>query len=1152
MPVRDLSCPEELKRDEQAFRYHFWKLTKIGNWIAELPVTIGDIGEALILKVRRDEAIPVPLLRMSVLARLFRSSTYYLKLISVGARILHVAVWHPTFTRKFERFVYQDLKRQISGPNGRLDAKQQVALDEALEAAHVTSDTGWPGIQPLFGWRLWATAAALYFGVIAFSVVEFTLLLAGNWLWSGAWLGAAGLLTAYLLPDKNDSTMETRLRKAAARLLESKKISPFQMSPVAAEGNAALLKASAMKAASIDLSLISNYPLKRRLYERFRDPGKPGRLIVNSNQEAGTQLVIVAAVLQELPDVNQQAWAKGRNLSLVDSLATACAMGRVFPPTHIEANDAGDWIREKDLDALEADGDVVQQFDLIDGAVIRKNPLPALFNWLQEEDNARVAGRLESDNKTDARIHVIYGVPIEPFDADDGKPGSNRIDLVDSANVGILMRARRDTTIEVRQTNYLSKILNAQKKVARHTLDGRFAIFADEIAPERELNFKNSLSPTREEGLRVVAEGCRRTLGRLFESELAEDFRAEVPCKDLLDKVASKRMAAASSCGLPEVCAVCSGNLKQYPTPKTVPDIVKQDFGKLENLDDLKTVLPNLCAPEKHGPKITFVASGGVFAGSFHIGLIGALQALNRTPDLIVGASVGTLMGGALAAIRNSKHPGAQFRLLARLTDIFLRVDETVALTVPLKTAVKQLGLRSLRLALSPSALRAAVRAGTAHDSGYAATGVPPLVTDTLSQLFIIPPAETFRAGSSFLAGRFAKAAGALITLVRRNTLESLGIRYEVIGTSLLENVAKGLMEGEEVIENHREFKLNQRQPYIRKKTAEGTAIFCTTAYVNQRWLLVLGRDALFSPSPDYSFLHAALSSSAFPAAFPARQEREVFPGEGKINNLFCDGGTFDNLPFMPTVELLSQTQAERFRLTKLTDSSLTVKQFLDQRLEAPDLILSGGFDPAPANDRRMRFESQSDISARAAELGSSVKTDSFIAMSRRVAKHLRLLSAHVGDRPTAETEDIMKRAVVAGVVNLVPSSEWHVNPTFGFSRTLGLEPERVTASIANGCFQTLMNLQQRRYQKNVKHIDVLKSLRALKLDVERRKTGKVDGRCHYFEVPCPFHRAASEIAASPNEPDKVKKAAGSLGIYDACGNDPVHQRLFQIDGMQV
>jgi NTE family protein len=47
---------------------------------------------------------------------------------------------------------------------------------------------------------------------------------------------------------------------------------------------------------------------------------------------------------------------------------------------------------------------------------------------------------------------------------------------------------------------------------------------------------------------------------------------------------------------------------------------------------------------------VVFIASGGVFRGAFHIGMLSALRECEIKPDLIVGASVGTLMGGALCA----------------------------------------------------------------------------------------------------------------------------------------------------------------------------------------------------------------------------------------------------------------------------------------------------------------------------------------------------------------------------------------------------------------------------------------------------------------------------------------------------------------------
>src|SRR5207247_1710005 len=95
-------------------------------------------------------------------------------------------------------------------------------------------------------------------------------------------------------------------------------------------------------------------------------------------------------------------------------------------------------------------------------------------------------------------------------------------------------------------------------------------------------------------------------------------------------------------------------------------------------------------------------------------------------PDLIVGASVGALMGGALAAISSQTEESRAKDLLHDLAGVFLRVDREVALTRTLKNAVKQLGVRARRIALAPSEVRRMVLCGSRADAGYAAAGAPP------------------------------------------------------------------------------------------------------------------------------------------------------------------------------------------------------------------------------------------------------------------------------------------------------------------------------------------------------------------------------------------------------------------------------------------
>src|SRR5262249_135862 len=150
--------------------------------------------------------------------------------------------------------------------------------------------------------------------------------------------------------------------------------------------------------------------------------------------------------------------------------------------------------------------------------------------------------------------------------------------------------------------------------------------------------------------------------------------------------------------------------------------------------------------------RIAFVASGGVFRGSFHIGVIGAMRAAGIRPDLIVGASVGSLMGGALGAI-SKLDPTKSDALLAEFCQTFLHVGKRIALTRTLKNASKQIGVRTRCVKLSPAQLRRMVRRGTRSDPGYAVTGAPPALIDAISTVFLIPHGQTREIASEFVAG---------------------------------------------------------------------------------------------------------------------------------------------------------------------------------------------------------------------------------------------------------------------------------------------------------------------------------------------------------------------------------------------------------------
>jgi hypothetical protein len=131
-------------------------------------------------------------------------------------------------------------------------------------------------------------------------------------------------------------------------------------------------------------------------------------------------------------------------------------------------------------------------------------------------------------------------------------------------------------------------------------------------------------------------------------------------------------------------------------------------------------------------------------------------------------------------------------------------------------------------------------------------------------------------------------------------------------------------------------------------------------------------------------------------------------------------------------------------------------------------------------------------------------------------------------------TTDLMNKSVVAGVVSIMPTSAEHVNPTFAFSRTLGLEQERVAVSIADGCFRTLRELarQWRADEPVGRSLRALEAKGVLPTRVELRESKPHDAECPYFNVVCPFAAA---------------QTPGCHTVYTSCAADPTHHTLIKI-----
>jgi predicted acylesterase/phospholipase RssA len=1173
-PVRDLACPEALRSKEARARHAYFLLVLLGRWLARIPVTVRRLSRLAMAHVRYHEQYG---------GNAFSRAAIYrgLQLRLVSQLVLHFAL-HPMWVPEWKFW----------GDRRRLDRPVWEFLP-----------------RPLFGWRAWLVGVLLGAVAVVVSGSALLLLLWGalrllSWIpafsevlgsnlarasiriWS-LWAGLVVLSALLLAGALVAGARLWRMARDTVTWLHGGERPASQTPSLSGKGR---LTRYLMGKLEISRGLLDDYHLHRRLVDLFGEEGSTEPRVETSPM----RVVLVASPLQKVESLGgQQLWAK-RGASLITALRAALTLPVLMPPVPLRGSEETHfwWStghHPKGRPPLE-------ELDLVDGSVVRKNPIPAFFAYIKQDKHRQIARALCSESPGNARVHVVYNVPIEPLES---PRASEQVDVVDSALLSLSLASRRDTRMEVRQTNVMSRLQVEIDRARRRARDGGGAtepaagsrqdggprmlpIFADEIAPEREIRFANALDPTREELLKVAADGCRRTLETLFPSELRTlSYQgAPVPCRSLLSRVAPRRSRhlAGDTPGVAEVCRACPRRLRARELRRAAPG-VRPTFGAHggdgRGYQGLEKRFPHLAGEE---PRIVFVASGGVFRGATHIGVLGALKAMKIKPDLVLGASVGTLMGGACAAI--SRLPDDQaFPLLARLADTFLRVDETVALTRTLKNAAKQLGLRGSSVRLSPRQLRRHILRGSRSDPGFAVVGAPPVLIDGISHLFLLPHRRTTEIAAEFVAGHFTRATAAFFDELKEETLRRLEIRYALMGTDLLEPRARALMGDDNPL-----LRLDRCQPYHhlhggwqRKDHHRWVSLFGTTTFLNHRSSFLLGRDFL-TPAPDYDFVQAGLCSSAFPAVFSPRSEAEVLPGVGRTDVLFADGGMFDNLPFFPAMKVLSRIQQDHRRA-----SGRSSLELLRIRSEQPDLCLAAGLEAPPKDlppgpDGGSELESLKGISDQAKSLKNNLKIASFDGASRAVGRQIdRLLRLHDRLRGSApesvgsfEDPEFVDGLVSAAVLGIEPRDEDHINPTFAFCASLQLDPERVRRAVAHGCFQTharLVEVQptEARSQRRPADLEdpLERSLKALQQRgrvprVEERKPQlpeKEDGTCPYFtrsarNLPgdlkdggfrCPFVRAA-ETGWERGELDPARYRA-VRGVYSTCCSDRLHRR---------
>ncbi len=395
--------------------------------------------------------------------------------------------------------------------------------------------------------------------------------------------------------------------------------------------------------------------------------------------------------------------------------------------------------------------------------------------------------------------------------------------------------------------------------------------------------------------------------------------------------------------------------------------------------------------------------------------MLGALLAANIKPDMIVGASVGTLMGAALGAMFSTRcsSPEEDYeeakRKLKHVAELFDEVDNRIALTKNFKAAMKDLGVRGggPSLQVSPNDLRKMVRQGSRTDPGAATTGAPPALIDAISDLFLIPYNNTRYIAAQFIAGHIPEALKLFWTEIEKEAIQRLGIRHAALGSVLLERELSQIVQG---------LDLKSSQPF------RDIAFFATTVNLTTKWVKILGAEMDLQA---YDLVEALLASCAFPAAFAPRRDSDIYPGYGRRNVFFGDGGMFDNLPFLPTMQIIGSVQQARLKLekeeleAKSPGSGRHVwREDLLRRHAQPDLFLVGALEVKQTPQPHEEYASLSEIWKRAGSLADNEKIYGFQRSAHKINSQLRkfkeINAKKSSDGPIAEDHE----SYLNGIVN--------------------------------------------------------------------------------------------------------------------------------------
>jgi predicted acylesterase/phospholipase RssA len=436
-------------------------------------------------------------------------------------------------------------------------------------------------------------------------------------------------------------------------------------------------------------------------------------------------------------------------------------------------------------------------------------------------------------------------------------------------------------------------------------------------------------------------------------------------------------------------------------------------------------------------PLVSLLFSGGVFRGVYQMGVLSALSEADIQPDIIAGASVGSITAALVAESFSHDRGAARDARLARLAATYLALDRLI-LTDRLADFVRNFTLRGAATAFS---LRQADRFFRRYDLARASTfdAEARMVMAGLERLFYISPFELKELVKA-LRDRNMPRAVELLKRLTQDWLDRMGCGNQILGAEPLalvitEHIISQLAPGGAS---------NAPVPFDAFLARRGIYFLATATNLTQGRLEVLGEQQLIGSAHQAMLLEGLLASSAFPAVFRPRWAWELIPGT-RTRDQYIDGGVMDNLPLDAVAQFLFQAA---------TAHLVKARPVVDGR-SVPHLLFSASLEidePPLTPEQVSRLQNDwIGLFGRAGKLKYNKKLTGYAAAQRA----LRDIWAAVGHPPGPTTVGAVEPLDLE-VVTVIPN--WLCG-TFAFHPMLGFRRARQAESIAHGCASTLIAL---------------------------------------------------------------------------------------------